>query len=222
MKGIIFDMDGTMVDNMMVHHRAWQVKLESLGLKMSLEEVMEKVHGVNVEILERLFGDRFTLEERWQISNEKEAEYRRIFLPELKPVDGLLSLLDAFKESGIPMAVGTAAPPENAEFIMDNLPLRSYFQGVFHAGSVSKGKPDPEIFEKAAASMGLKSSECLVFEDSVTGAATAQNAGSKAIILTTTHQEEEFRQFSHILKFVDSFEGLSPALLKQLWDESLH
>ena len=60
MKGIIFDMDGTMVDNMMTHHRAWQRKLASLGLEMPLEEVREKVHGVNTEILERLFGDRFT------------------------------------------------------------------------------------------------------------------------------------------------------------------
>jgi len=89
MKGIIFDMDGTMVDNMMIHHRAWQKQLASLGLEMSLEEVQEKIHGVNHEILERLFGDRFTPAERLQIANAKEAAYREIFLPELQLIDGL-------------------------------------------------------------------------------------------------------------------------------------
>ena len=86
-KGFIFDMDGTMIDNMMVHHRAWQQKLREYGIDWSLEEVHAKVHGVNVELLERLFGDRFTLAERIQISKEKEAAYRTIYQPELKLID---------------------------------------------------------------------------------------------------------------------------------------
>ena len=81
MKGIIFDLDGTMVDNMMIHHRAWQQKLKELGMVLSLSEVMLKVHGVNEEILERLFGDKFTPEQRIVFSREKEAEYRNIFKP---------------------------------------------------------------------------------------------------------------------------------------------
>lgn len=216
MKGIIFDMDGTMVDNMMVHHRAWQAKLASLGLEMTLEEVMEKVHGVNVEILERLFGGRFTLEERIRISDEKEAEYRRIFLQDLKPIDGLMSFLNQLKAAGIPMAVGTAAPPENADFVMDNLQLRDYFSGVFHAKSVSKGKPDPEIFEKAAASMQLKAKDCLIFEDSLTGIETARRAGASAVVVTTTHKKEEFAKFPNVIKFIDNFVGLEIETLKQL------
>jgi len=216
MKGIIFDMGGTMVDNMMVHHRAWKVKLASLGLEMTLEEVMEKVHGVNVEILERLFGDRFTLEERIRISDEKEEEYRRIFLQDLKPIDGLMSFLNQLKAKGIPMAVGTAAPPENADFVMDNLQLRDYFEGVFHAKSVSKGKPDPEIFEKAAASMQLEAKDCLIFEDSLTGIETARRAGASAVVVTTTHKKEEFAKFPNVIKFIDNFVGLEIETLKQL------
>ena len=216
MKGIIFDMDGTMVDNMMVHHRAWKVKLASLGLEMTLEEVMEKVHGVNVEILERLFGDRFTLEDRIRISDEKEQEYRRIFLQDLKPIDGLIPFLDQLKAKGVPMAVGTAAPPENADFVMDNLQLRDYFEGVFHAKSVAKGKPDPEIFEKAAASMQLEAKDCLIFEDSLTGIETARRAGASAVVVTTTHKKEEFAKFPNVIKFIDDFVGLELEVLKQL------
>ncbi|MEM1218061.1 MAG: HAD-IA family hydrolase [Bacteroidota bacterium] len=207
-KGVIFDMDGTMIDNMMVHHRAWQRKLSEMGLDLTIEEVKEKIHGINEEILARLFGDRFTPEQRKQIAWEKEAAYREIFKPALKLIEGLPTFLDQLKAAGVPMAIGTAAPPENANFVMDELQLRSYFTGVFHAKSVTKGKPDPEIFEKAAASMGLQASDCLIFEDSVTGAEAARRAGAKAIIVTTTHAKEEFAHFNHILRFIDHFEGL--------------
>ena len=201
-------MDGTMVDNMMVHHRAWQKKLAELGLDMTIEEVKEKIHGINEEILERLFGDRFTKEERKRIAWEKEAAYREIFKPELKLIPGLDVFLNKMKTENMPMAIGTAAPPENAHFVIEELQLQDYFKGVFHAGSVSKGKPDPEIFEKAAASMGLKASDCLIFEDSVTGAEAARRAGAHAIIVTTTHLQEEFDHFSHIQRFIRDFVGL--------------
>ncbi|MCB9266984.1 MAG: HAD family phosphatase [Lewinellaceae bacterium] len=209
MKGIIFDMDGTMVDNMMVHHRAWQRKLALLGLDMPLEEIKEKVHGVNVEILERLFGDRFTPEERKQISREKESEYRRIFRQDLRLLNGLPEFLEELSERHIPLAVGSAAPPENVDFVLDELNIRHYFKGVFHAGNVSKGKPDPEIFEKAAGSMGLPVQDCLVFEDSPTGAEAARRAGSSAIILTTTHEEAEFRQFPNVKRCIPDFSNLT-------------
>ena len=204
-KGIIFDMDGTMIDNMMVHHHAWKRKLGSLGLDMSLEEIMEKVHGINEEIIERLFGDRFTPQERKTISAEKEAEYRKIFLPQLKLIKGLEERLDELTLRKVPMAVGTAAPPKNVEFVVDNLELAPYFKGIFHSRSVKKGKPDPEIFEMAAGSMGLEAKDCLVFLDSLTGVETALNAGAKAVVITTTHKEEEFAQYPNILFFIEDY-----------------
>lgn len=215
MKGIIFDMDGTMVDNMMVHHRAWQKELAALGLNMPLEEVKEKVHGVNTEILERLFGDRFTPAERQQISDKKEAAYREIFKSELRLVDGLAALLKELHSAGIPMAIGTAAPAENVDFVLDQLNIRHYFQSVCHAGSVSQGKPHPEIFIKAAQGMGLAPNNCLVFEDSVTGAETAKRAEATAIIVTTTHAPEEFSDFDHIHQFIPDFTEIDLPYLRQ-------
>ena len=207
-KGLIFDMDGTMVDNMMVHHRAWQVKLKEMGMEMPIEEVMEKVHGVNEEILERLFGDRYSAEERKMHSFEKEEAYRKIYKNEIKLIEGIKDLFEKMKSQGIPMAIGTAAPEGNANFILDELNLRSYFQGIFHAGHVKKGKPDPEVFQLAADSMGLSTSECLIFEDSITGAEAARRAGAKAIIINTTHRKEEFKQFDHIVAFINDYNDL--------------
>jgi beta-phosphoglucomutase-like phosphatase (HAD superfamily) len=105
---LIFDMDGTMVDNMMVHHRAWQKKLAELGKEMTLEEVIATCHGKNDEILQRIFGEQYSFEERDKISFEKEAIYREVFLPELRLVDGLAQLLQTAHEAGIPMGIGTA------------------------------------------------------------------------------------------------------------------
>ncbi len=206
-------MDGTMIDNMMVHHRAWQRKLSEYGVDFTIEEVKEKVHGVNEEILERLFGDRFTPEERRRIAWEKEEAYREIYKPDLKLLPGLTKFLDAAMAAGIPMAIGTAAPSENAFFIIDELQLRPYFKGIFHAQDVRRGKPDPEIFQLAAKSMNLSTQECLIFEDSLTGAEAAKRAETQAVIVTTTHAEEEFAEYDHVLRFVDDFSDLDLSVL---------
>lgn len=198
-------MDGTMVDNMMVHHRAWQRKLSELGMEMSLEEVHQKVHGVNVEILERLFGDRFTLEERQRYSDEKEAEYRRIFEPELELVSGLADLLHELKKRNVTMGVGSAAPPENVDFVLNHLDLWHYFGAVKHSDDVENGKPHPEIYHKVAEALEVNVEDCLVFEDTPAGAEAARRAGCPIILVTTTHQPDEFRDNDNIVKFINDF-----------------
>ncbi|HLP92469.1 MAG TPA: HAD-IA family hydrolase [Saprospiraceae bacterium] len=204
----IFDMDGTMVDNMMTHHKGWQMTLAKYGLDFTMEEVKATCHGKNVEIIERLFPGKYTREESERISAEKEAWYRSIFLPDLKLLPGLQEFLQSAHEAGIPMGIGTAAPKENVDFVLDHLNIRHFFKAVIHAEDVTKGKPEPEVFFKVADQMGVPHAQCLVFEDSPTGAKTALNAGMKAIILTTTHREEEFAGIESVLRFVPDFRGL--------------
>lgn len=206
-------MDGTMVDNMMIHHRAWQRKLAENGLDLTLEEVKESIHGINEEIIERLFGDRFTPEDRRRIAGEKEAAYRDIFLPELKLLDGLEVFLRAAHAIGIPMGIGTAAPRENVDFVLDNLGLRPLFQSVFDAKMVTKGKPDPEVFLKVAEQLALKPENCLVFEDSPTGVEASRRAGMAAVIVATTHKPEEFAHFDNVVRIISDYSGLRPAEL---------
>lgn len=207
-QALIFDMDGTMVDNMMAHHRAWQRKLRSLGMDMELEEVRQKIHGVNEEILLRLFGERFDDQERQYHAQDKEAEYRRVFIDELQLIDGLSDFLEEAWEAEIPMGIGTAAPKENVDFVLDNLELREWFVAVKHAGDVTKGKPDPEIYQLVAAGLGIPVENCLIFEDSPTGAEAAHNAGSPVIVVTTTHQPAEFSHLPNVLAYIENFNAL--------------
>lgn len=216
MKAVIFDMDGTMVDNMMVHHRAWQRKLVSLGMNWTIEQVMEEIHGINEEIIERIFGDRFTAEERRRIAWEKEKEYRDIYAGELRAIPGLLDLLDDLQRADIPLAIGTAAPPENVDLVLETLNIRDRFTSVLHSDNVSQGKPHPEIYLKCAQNLNVSIEKCLVIEDSVVGAQTALNAGCPAIIITTTHTRDEFNHFPHIIKYINDYQGLTVDSIKQL------
>lgn len=217
MQAFIFDMDGTMVDNMMVHHRAWQLKLKELGLDLTLEEVKERCHGKNEEIIERLFPNRFTHKERYQVSFEKEEQYRAVFKDELRLIDGLQAFLDEAKAANIPLGIGSAAPAENVDFVLDNLGIRHYFSSVVHSGLVDKGKPDPEVFEKVAKELGVSLDRSLVFEDSPTGAKTSVNAGCQTIILTTTHDKAEFEAFSNIKLFLNDYQNLTVEYVKSLF-----
>lgn len=213
MRPVIFDMDGTLINNMMVHHRAWQRKLSELGLDMSLDQVRQDVHGVNTEILERLFGDSFTPDERQRISQEKEAEYRRIFEPELELVAGAGDLIHDLHKMNVPMGIGTAAPPENVYFVMNNLGLWRYFDSVLHSEDVTEGKPHPEIYLKVAADLEVKPETCLIFEDTPTGAEAARRAGAHIIVITTTHTAEEFAGNDRILQFISDFTEFDRSLL---------
>ena len=204
-KSVIFDLDGTMIDNMMVHHRAWQNKLAEYGIEMSVDEVQRRIHGVNIEILEREFPGQFSIEERIQIAKEKEETYRHIYAPELELVSGLPELLHDLKATNVLMAVGSAAPPENVDFVLNTLNLWHYFTAVRHSADVERGKPDPQVYEMLLAEIDVSPDDCIIFEDSRTGAIAASRAGCKVIVVTTTHQPAEFSEIPNVVKFISDF-----------------
>ena len=216
MNAVIFDLDGTMIDNMMVHHRAWQSKLAEYGIEMSVEEVQSRIHGVNIEILEREFPGQFTVDERIQIAKEKEETYRQIYASELVLLSGLPALLHDLKATNILMSVGSAAPPENVNFVLNNLDLWHYFVAVRHSDDVERGKPDPQVYDILLDEMDVKPSECLIFEDSRTGAIAASRAGCKVIIVTTTHQPAEFSDIPNVVNFISDFTEISVQQIQSL------
>lgn len=220
-KGIIFDLNGTMVDDMMIHHRAWQRKLAQLGLDMTLEEVRQRIHGINEEIIARNFPGRFSPEEVRQIAWEKEAEYREIFRPELKLIDGLPEFLHQLNLMEIPKGIGTAAPKENLDFVMDELELRGQFPTLIHSGDVIKGKPDPEVFELVAQGIGVPLADCLIFEDSPTGAEASFRGGAKTIVITTTHTVDEFSHLDNVVAAVNDYTRLQLTQTNKGWQLEL-
>ncbi|MFB9844814.1 HAD family hydrolase [Mucilaginibacter ginsenosidivorans] len=208
MQAIIFDLNGTMINDMDYHTRGWLYLLNNvLGGNFTWDEVKPQMYGKNQEVLVRMFGaGRFTDEEMERLSIEKEKRYQQEFFPDLKLLPGLNKFLEKAYQKGIPMAIGSAAIPFNIDFVLDNLNIRHYFKAIVSADDVLLSKPNPETFLKCAELLNADQTECLVFEDVPKGAEAALNAGMDTIILTTTHQPEEFNGLENIIHFAIDFE----------------
>jgi beta-phosphoglucomutase family hydrolase len=208
MKAFIFDLNGTMINDMPYHTKAWQSLLnDQLGGNFTWEEVKKEMYGKNPEVLVRMFGpNRFTMDEMNDLSYKKEQKYQQEFLPNLALLPGLREFLEAAYQKGIPMAIGSAAIPFNIDFVLDNLGIRHYFKAIVSADDVVLSKPHPETFLKAAQLLNTLPTDCVVFEDVPKGVEAAANAGMKAIVLTTTHITEEFEHLDNVLHYSKDFD----------------
>ena len=212
---LIFDMDGTLVHNMPTHNQAWQDTLSEAGIHINQDEFNRATTGKKTpEILRMMFGAQLSDAELAYWGNRKEALYRQRFACCREPLPGLLHLLEQASALGLPMAVATAAPPENIPFILDALDLRRYFKAVVGAADIKNGKPDPEIFLKSAQTLGVDPARCLVFEDALAGIEAARRAGMHAIMICTTIGPQEVAAQNHVLSAVADFTYLDlPVLL---------
>jgi len=206
-KALLFDLNGTIIDDMEYHTKAWQHLFNNdLGATMSWENTKKEMYGKNQEVLVRVFGpERFTQAEMDELSIEKERRYQKEFFPHLALIPGLAGFLEDAWQKNIPMAIGSAAIPFNIDFVLDNLNIRHYFKAIVSADDVKLSKPNPETFLNAAALIQVNPSDCLVFEDTPKGAETALNAGMKCIVLTTTHQRHEFDHLNNVLYFAPDY-----------------
>jgi len=193
-KAVIFDLDGTMIDNNKFHRDAWIDYLKKRGRHVSEAEYNREFNGrTNKDVIEYLFEKKMTDEEALPYVLEKETIYRRIYQPHIRPVPGLLDLLADFHDLNIPLAIATSGIQVNIDFMFQHLPVEKYFTAVINSSHIKKGKPDPEIFIKASEALRVTPSECLVFEDAVVGIDAAHAAGMKVIAISTTHSPHELQ-----------------------------
>lgn len=210
-KAFLFDLNGTMINDMSYHIKAWYRILNELGANISIERVKEECYGKNHELLERVFPGRFSIEEKNRMSFEKEKQYQAEFLPHLELLPGLSAFLEQSYKAEIKMAIGSAAIRFNIDFVLDNLGIRKYFEALISADDVIKSKPDPETFLKCAAQLKISPEDCLVFEDAPKGVESAMNAGMETIVITLMHEKEEFSQYPNINGYIKDFRELLPA-----------
>ncbi|KQR70981.1 HAD family phosphatase [Pedobacter sp. Leaf176] len=217
-KAFIFDLNGTMINDMEYHTDAWhQIINKDLNKNLSYDYVKKEMYGKNHEVLERIFGKGyFTADEIKKLSFDKEKRYRETYFPKLALIEGLGNFLETAKKQGILMAIGSAAISSNIDFVVDGLKIRCYFDAIVSADDVQMSKPDAETFLKSAEKLGIRPADCIVFEDAPKGVECAFNAGMKCIVLLTTHDQEEFNEYSNILGFIEDFNepNLKNVLLK--------
>jgi beta-phosphoglucomutase family hydrolase len=209
-RAFIFDMDGTIVDNMAVHIQTWRGMLSGMGIDITAEEFLRRANGrTNVEIMRMLIEENLTDDEVQVLADRKEAHYRQLYGPQMKAVKGFGELVQQAKGLGIRLALATSAPRENIDFVLDGLAIRGDFDTVVGADNIEKSKPDPEIFLTAAQRLGVTPAECVVFEDSYAGLEAARRAGMAVIALATTHDASAFAELTYLDRIVGDFSELS-------------
>ena len=179
LEGILFDMDGVLVNNTQAHVRAFAIFCERHGVTGWRDKLATAYGMGNDDIMRRILPPELIREQGMQqLGEEKEAIYRAIYAPEIRPVAGLTELLHALRTRGLRCAVGSSGPKANVDFVLEACGIADCFDACICGDRVSRCKPDPEIYLKAAAALGLPPSRCLVFEDAPAGIESARRAGA--------------------------------------------
>lgn len=189
-KGVIFDMDGVLVDNKEAHIEAFVRFCARYGADIRGVDLSWMYGKGNDEIIPRLLPEAVKTHTIKDLGDEKEAIYREIYASTIAPVPGLVEFLADLTANGVKCAVGSSAQVENVDFVLDSLGIRKYFSAIVNGDMVVKAKPDPAIYLLALEKLGLPAAECLVMEDSFAGIEAARRAGIKAVGIATTNTHE--------------------------------
>lgn len=190
-RAVLFDLDGTMVDNMRYHTDAWIEMARKLGRELTREYFQREFSGrKNEELFPLLLGRPLDAADVERLAEEKEARYRELYAPHVRPLDGLEALLGLLESRGIAIGIATAAPAKNREFVLERLGLTRRISVVVGAEQVEHGKPAPDLFLGAAEQLGCEPSATLVFEDAVLGVQAGRAAGMMVCGVATSELAE--------------------------------
>lgn len=186
-----------MVDNTPYHYKAWQTLYKKYAIGQLTDETYKtEISGVPImDTVRSLFpdADEETLK---LVVREKEKLYQEIYTPFIAPVNGLENLLTALKDGGVKLAMASSASWDDIDFVLSHIKVRQYFDVIIDGNRVSKGKPNPQIFLKAAADLHMRPEDCIVFEDSMAGIKAGNAAGMKVIGITTAHPADRLQPTS--------------------------
>ncbi len=190
--GVIFDWDGVVIDSSSMHERSWEMLAEEENLYLPENHFKLGFGRKNQYIIPNILHWSNSADEIARLGYRKEELYRELVRAEgLQPLPGVASLLKALKTAGVPCAVGSSTPRINLDAVMDMLGFTGYFQAIVSAEDVGAGKPDPEVFLKAAAKIATPPQQCIVFEDALYGIEAGKRGGMKVIAVATTHPLHE-------------------------------
>lgn len=209
-------MDGTLIDNTPYHYLSWKALFKKYGKgDLTKETYYTEISGVPVfQSIKRIFGGEYDEAGLKNLFNEKEEFYRAAYGPHVAPIQGLESFLADLKNVGVKMAMATSASVADIDFILDSIPIRSYFDAIVDSTMVTEPKPSPQIFLKAIEVLNMRPEHCVVFEDSLAGIKAANSAGSKVVGITTGHTANELHPVNLV---IDNYVGLSAAKLAAIF-----
>jgi beta-phosphoglucomutase len=220
--GVIWDVDGTLVDTAELHFQAWCVLAREIGKPYTREDFAGTFGWRNPEIIPGLFGRDLTTQQIEALGQRKEDLYRAEACRGVNLLPGVRSLLEDLHSAGFLQAIGSSAPRANLEMILDLTQTRQYMKAIVGLEDTQRGKPDPEVFLRAAEGLGLPPHRCLVLEDAPVGIQAARAAGMPAIGVTFVghHPAEKLQQAGANL-VVPSLENVNSGLVRHLLEQNV-
>jgi beta-phosphoglucomutase len=210
--GVLWDMDGVLLDTMPLHHQAFRSVLAEHAITFTPDEWRATVGMNNTAILQRLLGTVFTSELANHISDVKESRFREVIRGQAQALPGVIEWVQTLHTYGARQAVASSAPSANIELIIDELGLSPYFATLV-SGLHLPAKPAPDIFLRAAEALGVPPPRCVVIEDALAGVAGAKSAGMKCVAVTTSFPASALREADIVVERLDQ---LSPQTLNSL------
>jgi HAD superfamily hydrolase (TIGR01509 family) len=205
-RGFIFDLDGVLIDSSKIHFAGWKEVLSGFGKELDYETFRKNYFGKRgQETLVIIFGgNKFSPDKAKEISDEVDSNFVKTVSDVGEPIKGALEFVRSLKESGEKVALATSAPRQNVDAFLAAFSLRGIFDVEICGDDVSKGKPDPEVFQKAASGLDLNPRDCVVFEDSFPGVTAAKAAGATCVALLTTTSREVLKAADYFIEdFLD-------------------
>lgn len=200
----LFDWDGVVIDSASAHERSWELLAEEYGLPLPRDHFLRGFGMRNEVIIPDILEWTDEPERVRELSLRKEALYRGVVKREgVTVLPGVETYLRSLLDAGVPRVVATSTRRANVELILSVTDLKPYFREMVGSEDVSRGKPDPEVFLKAAAKTGLPTSDCVVFEDAHHGIEAAKAGGMAAVGVLTTHPGGKLKEADRLVNQLD-------------------
>ena len=185
-KGIIFDMDGTIVDSLPYHYNAWKIFFNENKVENFSEKLKNYKGGGTLDLMTAVYGDKYSRKELKIMADDKEIIFREIYKNNVVPIMGFMDMFKLIKSKKILVGIASNATRKNVKMILSELKIYEKFDSIICGDEVRKGKPDPEMFDETIDRFNLKKEECLIFEDSVEGVSAAINSRVDVVGITSS------------------------------------
>lgn len=214
---LLFDMDGTIIDNTPYQAKAFQLLFRDLGLSTDARRLLARLNGMPASnILKTVFTHPVPKKKLEEYAAQRELLYRVLYWDKRREVAGLTAFLQAARAAGFKLALGTGSAADTISYIIDHLDLRRYFDVVVGKDDVERGKPHADTYTAAARQLGIPPERCLVFEDAVLGEQSAYKAGMRCICLSTSLKAD---QFQAPMRVVRDFTEITPQHVLELLEQ---